>query len=173
MRESMCRIGKTGRIMSVRQFIKWAEQNLADCKDKYIFITTGWDGATFSPSKKSKCLRIPMAWDEAGFKQPSQSLSLAEKSFNFGAIVMDKKDLPDAVLLNIKFRRNFRYLGDRKTVAEHDRELAKQNAGKVLSKAEVFELFKYSPTTYIHDTTILAKGLIVEMGRDQYKVVSP
>lgn len=57
--------------------------------------------------------------------------------------------------------------------ATSDIRTARRCAGRILTKAEVLKLFGYSPTTYIHDTTIKTNGLIVRLGNDKYKVMKP
>lgn len=70
-------------------------------------------------------------------------------------------------------RTEHRYAKSVHARAVGDLRTARRHAGEILSKAEVLRLFGYSPTTYIHDTTVKSSGLVVRVGRDSYKVVAP
>jgi hypothetical protein len=173
MVESICRVGNSGRIMSVPQFIRWVRHNLRCCDDKFVFLTTDWEGRALPPTKSHPCLRIPIAWDGNGFSEPQRSQDIAHKSVNFGVIVLTKDEISKTALENIRARRGLRAMGGRSAMSHHDEKIAKRNAGKVLSKEAVLRLFGYAPSTYIFDTAVKSKGLIVQLHDGSFKVVSP
>jgi len=173
MVETICRIGNSGRIMSAPQFLRWAKHNLRDCADKFVFMTTAWEGRAHAPTKFHPCLRIPMAWNGKGFSSPQHSLDIAHKSVNFGIIILTKDEISRTALEAIRTRRGLRALCDRSAMSHHDEKIAKRNAGRVLTKEAVLKLFGYSPSTYIFDTAIKSKGLIVQLHDKSFKVVSP
>jgi len=173
MVEAICRVGNDGRIMSVPLFIKWVRHNFKDCADKFVFMTTAWEGRAHAPTKSHPCLRLPMAWSAKGFSSPQHSLDIAQKSVNFGIIVLGRDEISSTALEAIRARRGLRAMGDRSVMSHRDEKIAKRNAGKVLSKEAVLKLFGYSPTTYIFDTAIKSKGLIVQLRDKSFKVVAP
>lgn len=76
-------------------------------------------------------------------------------------------------VVKLRKRREHRHRMSFKTRHEADLKIAQKFDGEIFTSEGILNLFGYSPTTYIHDTTIISNGLVVKLKDGNYKVVHP
>jgi hypothetical protein len=176
MPETVVKVGKTGRLMSAKQFISFVKQQLSGCGGKYVYVAVCSPDVPrllFKGSVQNKpTMEALFSWPIAGFRSPEDAPMDTSNSLKFAAIVLDKSQLSEDVLAKMR-SGEFRSLGERARCKKRDLEICRKHHGEILGKADILKLFGYSPATYIFDTAVMNRELVIQVGKDKFKIISP
>lgn len=132
--------------MTVSTFKRWVAHQLEGCKDKYIEVRI----TDFPDLHKPVARSVPLS---------------------FSAVVLDGSSLSGKTLKRLTSKQRRGYALSKGNAHLRDEINAKRHMGKFFTKKQILRIFGYSPQTYIHDTNVMHRGLVVEVGPNRFKVV--
>jgi len=132
--------------MTVATFRRWVEHQLADCKGRYVSVQI----IDFPDKHKLGTKSIPLS---------------------FKAVLLEERSLSSRAMKKLMSKQRRGYALSKENAGLRDEINAKRHAGKHFTKKQILRIFGYSPQTYINDTSIIHRGLVVEVEKNRFKVV--
>lgn len=132
--------------MTVATFRRWVEHQLVGCKGKYVSVQI----LNFPDKHKLGAKSIPLS---------------------FNTVLLDEGSLPSSAMNKLTRKQRRGYALSKENACIRDEINAKRHAGKHFTKKQILRIFGYSPQTYINDTAVVHRGLVVEVEKNKFKVV--